>query len=287
MQREMTVVALTGQRRRQGPRHADARPTSTSACRTNAPRASRKSTCWCCTACATGRPATAGEQETSHEVTNSIAPAPLRCPALSRRRAGGLAHGLRRRWWSAVPSSAAPWSRPTAAPRARSSRTRPSSSRRRAASATRSATAARQRHQLQPPGAADRRRARPTPTRPRAERDRRAASTTCEAVVNELVVGPAQPLHQRSNDALHHQQGQGQPARRQGPLRQLDQGRHRARRVYLMGRVTEREAHRAAESRAASTACARWCAWSRSSPRPSWPRPRSRAARQRAPPAPQ
>ena len=99
--REMTVVALTG-RGGGKMRERCARPTCTSACRTSAPRASRKSTCSRCTASATGWIRNCSEnRKTRHEPKPSSPAAaallaaalpPPRCSALraadARRRGG-------------------------------------------------------------------------------------------------------------------------------------------------------------------------------------------------------
>ena len=51
--KDMTVVALTGRDAGDLREHGWVRPMCTSPCRTNARHASSRSTCWCCTACAT------------------------------------------------------------------------------------------------------------------------------------------------------------------------------------------------------------------------------------------
>ena len=50
------------------------------------------------------------------------------------------------------------------------------------------------------------------------------------SVVNELTVGPPNTFGRADQGRVHHHQGQGQPGRRQGPVRQLDQGRDAPRR---------------------------------------------------------
>ena len=74
----------------------------------------------------------------------------------------------------------------------------------------------------------------------------------------------------RSNDTLHHRQGEGELRRREGPARQRLQGRHRARHRLPDGprhRARGRPRHR--DARAASAACRRWCGVRDRSARPS------------------
>ncbi len=182
--------------------------------------------CWCCTACAMRSTCNCSANRKTHDrfrrgirrgLTLVVAGAALAGALLL----AGCARDHRRR----APSSAARWSRPTAAPRRaqvddesdRGQGEQPSSTRP-------SATASRvEHHQLQPHGAADRR---------GAERGRQDDGRAGRRARRQRQLGrqradrrPAQHLQRALQGHLRHHQGEGQPGRRQGPVRELDQGR--------------------------------------------------------------
>ena len=116
------------QRRRQDGGHARRRTTCTCACRTRPPRASRKSICLPCTACATASISSCSERRHDDEDSPGCSPCLPRSGFPAARRC-----------WSAPAPPARSRCRRTAAARARSSTTRASSGARPAASASASA----------------------------------------------------------------------------------------------------------------------------------------------------
>jgi osmotically-inducible protein OsmY len=94
------------------------------------------------------------------------------------------------------------------------------------------------------------------------------------SVVNELTVGASSTFQDRSNDLYITGKVKASLLDAKDIFANSFKVVTERGTVYLMGIATRRETDRATEITRGVTGVARWCAWSRSCPKPTWPRPR-------------
>ena len=214
------------QHRRQDPRATDPRPTFTSAFRTSGPRASRRSTCWCCTACATRSTCNCSAKRKTHDPRGSLPARAVVLVALAATLLAGCAPLLI--GGAVVGGALVATDRRTSGAQVddevielkakgrlgeRSPTTR----------ARVNATSYNRHGPAHRPGA-ERRRQDDRRAGGRAHRQRRLGRQRARPSARSTTFG------ERTRDTFITGQGQGEHRRRQGPVRAVDQGRDAPRR---------------------------------------------------------